>query len=916
MKQHLSVLILMATITALPQSGEVDPTFGVNGKVVTGFGANQNSANAIALQPDGKFLAGGTYIGSNNKNDFALARYNSDGTMDSGFGVNGKAVLNFPEFNSNSNYIHSIYVLDNGKIVVFGTISPGGSGGLTAAIVRYNANGTIDTGFGTNGKLVSELVCYGRNGTKLIFLADGTFIFTSSKSLGGSLTSIGIEKYTADGVSDTAFGTNGQVFTSFGNGTNNPCSIALKPDGKFVIAAGYYAANIGLIAIAQYNPDGTLDTSFDTDGKVTTSFGAGPGGYPMQLSILPDGKIKIAGVISNTAGSNFALVQYNANGSLDTSFDGDGKASTPLPQTGFLTAQINSVTQQPDGKYLLVLNAYTINFEISRYNGDASLDTAFGTAGNISTTIEAGLNEAQSAAVLPDGKIIVVGKSQPLDFNYIEFAIARYDSTGALDASFAGDGKLTTAFEKNDDLSRHLLIQPDDRIIAIGTSSCLEQNNLFSKNIVLSRYDSNGSLDPAFGNAGKTVSAFGQNLNQVTAAVLQADGKILLGNAYSFYAQAGSFPELIRYNADGSLDAGFGSDGKVSLNYYAESIASLPDGKFIVGGGNPGGFFMGRFNSNGTLDTSFGTGGSLPLSFGQQASGAVTVIAQPDHKIVFLAGTYDANLGIGTFAAARFNADGSVDSGFGNNGQILTTVGSTSYPLTGMLQPDGKIVVAGTSNGTYFSAVRYLADGALDTTYGTAGIATTNLYIDSYFQVNSVLLQSDGKSLLTLAQPGQDANSCDFKIKRINPDGTFDDDFGGQNGMTAPFYNGYDEAFPIALQSDDKIVVGGVAHNGISNDFALRRLTNVILGAAHFNEDDASGLVVYPNPVKQDLYIKATRADGPEVTGYGIYNMLGQLVCKNSGTDLKINVANLSKGIYNIRIITNKGVVDKKFVRE
>lgn len=919
MKKKVLLLFLVFTIKALSQSGEIDTTFGNNGKMTTGLGSNQNFANAIAFQPDGKFLVGGSYVSSRGDNDFALARYNSDGSLDPSFGINGKAVTNFLEFNSDYNFIHSIQVLPNGQLIVSGTISIGGSGSVTSVIVRYNANGTIDTSFGTNGKTVSELISFDRDG-KLIFLPDGKFIFTAIKTLAGGLNHIGIEKYTEDGLLDTSFGANGQVVTSFGTGNSWPCCIALKPDGKFVIAGRYPATISPQITIAQYNPNGTLDTGFDTDGKLITSFGTGTSGLPMQLSVNPDGKIKIAGIVGSTV-SYFALVQYNPNGSLDTSFDGDGKALSPFPEgeTFYLP---NSVARQPDGKYLLVLNPVTLSpssdFVVRRYNSDSSMDTAFGTAGTVSTTFGTGLNEAQSAAVSPDGKIFVFGKSQPLDFGYMDFAIARYDSSGALDPALDGDGKLTTVFEMADDKPGHLLVQPDEKLIAIGTSGYQQQNGTTVKNVALSRYNSDGSPDATFGNSGKTVSVFGDHVNTITTAALQADGKIVLANMYAVFADPSYYYEIIRYNADGSLDTAFGTNGKVSTNFYAGCFAFQPDGKILVAGGGTlegtNGFILSRYSSNGTLDTSFDTDGHLPVSFGHLASGNASVMVQPDGKIIFSGGTYNADLATGTFAAARFNPDGSPDTSFGDNGQVVTPIASTCIALKGFIQADGKILIAGTSDGIHFSSVQYHANGTIDTMYGTAGITTTDLHTDSYYGINSVALQPDGKFLLAVTQYGQDPNSNDFKIKRINPDGTFDDDFGGQDGIATSFYDGYDEAFAIGLQSGDKIVVAGPTHNGMNTDFALARFTNVILDVAHFN-GDSSGLVIYPNPAKDNLHIKTT-VNGLEVIDYSIYNMLGQLIYKNSGEDLEIWTANFSSGIYNIAIYTNKGTVSKKFVKE
>ena len=927
MKRHVLLLMLLITLSTFSQSGEIDLSFGVNGKITTGFGKNNNAARCVAFQPDGKFIVGGYYVSSNGDNDFALARYNNDGTLDFTFGVGGKTVTNFLEINNNGNTILSLHVLPNGKILALGlttqTFSP------NMAVVRYNENGSIDTDFGSNGKIVSSLVgidVLGYGGA-LAVQPDGKIIIAAVKMINFDPNYyIGLERYLEDGSLDTSFGTAGQAVASYGNGKSFATAVALQPDGKIVVGGTYMPTNVSVMAVMRFTTNGILDTAFDGDGKTTTSFGAGTTGSGMTMSVNANNKIVLAGSVGSNTSSNLGVLQYNANGSLDIAFDGDGKALRPFDlEDNYVT--VNSFTRQPDGKFLAVFRAYyaltNTDFVVRRYNSDTSVDTAFGTNGKITATFDTGLNEAQSAFVAPDGKIVVVGKSIPLLYDHVDFGVARYSSNGILDATLDGDGKLTTLFEKGNDRMKTLLVLPNDKLIAIGISDYRNANNSIGRDIILSKYNSDGSLDTSFGNSGKVLSILGQQLNTISTAALQPDEKIVVGNMYYNPTEATYSYEIIRYNANGSLDTTFGTNGKRPIIYYAESIIFQPDGKIIIAGSGTldtvnYGYIISRFNSNGTPDTSFDGDGSKLFSFGEFIYTGITIMLQHDNKIVLSCTTSatDVDGGAAKFALARFNSDGGLDTAFGNNGTVTTLIGYSALTDTGFLKPDGKIIVAGKSfpgdGSINFSSVQYNSNGTIDTAYGTDGVSSSGLWFN-YKEINSILLQADDKLLVVLSQQNGIQNTYDFNLRRFNPDGTYDTGFSGLYGVSTSFYNGYDEAFAALLQSDDKIVVGGTTHNGINYDFALTRYDNVILGLPE-DTVDSSTLVIYPNPVADILHIQSANAL-TEIIGCSVYTLLGQLVYNSSDNKQEIDTANLSCGIYTIVIRTNKGIVNKKFVK-
>lgn len=899
MKTKLLLLLFLCTSNAFAQSGEPDPTFGTNGKVITGMGSNSNFANAVALQPDGKIIVGGTYISSHGDNDFALMRYNANGSADASFSSDGKTVTAFG--NSNNNYIHWLYILPNGKILAYGST---GTQSLTpkSAIVRYNSNGSIDTSFGTEGKIISDLFPYNTIGNKLAIQPDGKLVITSIKLYSGDANYyLAVERYTENGQPDLTFGSNGLATASFGTGRSIPFSILVQPDGKILVSATYYQSSVINMGLMRFNADGTLDTGFDGDGKVTTSFGAGTGSEGMQAYVTNTGKIILAGSVTTATVRNFGVVQYNANGSIDTTFDGDGKATAALPNE-LDYSLINNITWQADGKFLVVFRntdyaSSASDFVLRRYNSNITPDTGFGTNGRLQATIDTGLNEAKMAAVTTNGDILVAGSARPAGNAYNNFVLAKYNNAGSPVMAFGNNGKAAAAFEKSNDRIKKLLVLPNDKMIAVGTSSYRKANNTFISDIAIARYNVDGTPDVSFGSSGKVLSNDGERRNTVATAALQQDGKVVvsnsnvLGNILTY--------EIIRYNADGSRDTAFANSGSITLPFLITALLCQPDGKIIAAGDNGTLMIVNRYNSNGTPDAGFSGDGNTIISIANNYWGMATLALQPDGKIILSNTVIPAEFNASPqFGTVRLNTDGSLDTTFGNNGKILTQLGDVSFANASFVQPDGKIVVAGRSvtTGVNFSSVRYTANGVIDIAYGTNGVASYQLPAD-YRELNDVYLQADGKLLAVLSKYNQPSATYDFRVMRFTIDGMPDGDFGNSGEITTSFYNGYDEAFSVALQLDNRVIVAGSTYSGITEDFALARFTNTILGREDF-ESKTSRLVAFPNPVGDTLYISA----GYTGQEFSIYDTTGKLLIKGVVTTVGITMAGFSSGVYIVKV--------------
>jgi uncharacterized delta-60 repeat protein len=393
---------------------------------------------------------------------------------------------------------------------------------------------------------------------------------------------------------------------------------------------------------------------------------------------------------------------------------------------------------------------------------------------------------------------------------------------GRLDASFGAGGKVLTDFGGTGDVARSVAVQPDGKLVAAGTT-----NVHGATDFALVRYSSNGTLDASFGTGGKVVTDFGGSFDAVGSVALQGDGKIVAGG-WSVVNSIARFA-LARYTSNGTLDPGFGIAGKVTTGFGGVSaqvfaIALQPDEKIVVAGyANVNGgyeFALARYNSNGTLDATFGMGGKVTTGFGAEQgfsfAQAHSLAIQWDGKIV-AAG--EAFVGGFDFALARYNSNGTLDSSFGLSGKTLTKFGSNDRAFSMALQPDGRIVAAGTTSAN-FALARYHSNGTLDATFGTGGKAITD-FAGSSDAALAVAIQGDGK-IVAAGQAFLNV-SFDFAVARYNSNGTLDASFGSGGKAITNFAGLADQAFSVAIQPDGKAVVAGIANVNGHTDFALAR---------------------------------------------------------------------------------------------
>jgi uncharacterized delta-60 repeat protein len=399
----------------------------------------------------------------------------------------------------------------------------------------------------------------------------------------------------AAGDLDPTFGTGGRVLTDIQRSTDLANAVAVQADGKLVVVGQTYQNNDFSgedFVVTRYNTDGTLDNTFGFRGKVRTDF-PGLAALPSSVAIQPNGKIVVAGGAFPlfTFLGNFKVVRYNPNGSLDRSFGNNGIVTTTFPVGG---SYANAVALQPDGK-IIAAGTDFVNFDpgepsntdfgVARYNPDGTADATFGNGGLVTTDFVGAEDDAFSVLIQPDGRIVAVGSANN-GATYYDFAAVRYLSNGAIDTTFGVAGKVTTDFGARDfDRAYSAALQADGSIVAAGFAI---SRNGTSENFAVARYNSSGVLDTTFGIGGKTEIDFGSCCQSAYEVLLQSDGNIITVGYPNSESSDSDFL-LARLTSTGVLDATFGIGGKVrtsfgNLNGGANGAALQADGRIVAVG--------------------------------------------------------------------------------------------------------------------------------------------------------------------------------------------------------------------------------------------------------------------------------------------------------------------------------------------
>ncbi|MGB4849270.1 MAG: hypothetical protein WBP41_15200, partial [Saprospiraceae bacterium] len=418
MKKYFTAFLLFYTTSVLfSQPGQLDETFNSTGKVTTHI-ANYNVDNSgLLIQEDGKILVCGTGVTASNAKDFVIARYTSNGILDSSFNQSGIRVI---DFFGKLDYCYAMVLQSDGKILLTG-ITTTLSNARKTAVVRLLEDGSFDDTFGTNGISINDPDNKTENPIAIMYQNDGKIIVAGSFSVNAAPSICALFKYNENGTPDQSFGDHG-LATATVPDSYNPAFGIIQHDGK-IITGGFRLGNNTEIIMLRFSPQGTIDSTFGSNGIVNTKY-ANEDHFAYSVVLQPDHKILVVDGTTIAGKRDFGMLRYNENGALDSTFGTYGRVVTAF-SSGSNTAHAISI--QDDQKILLAGFLGTTpqhNFALARYTSDGILDAGFGNGGKIITDF--GNDDlAFRMAVQADKKIVLAGHSIDNAGND-DFAIARY----------------------------------------------------------------------------------------------------------------------------------------------------------------------------------------------------------------------------------------------------------------------------------------------------------------------------------------------------------------------------------------------------------------------------------------------------------------------------------------------------------
>ncbi len=412
-------------------------------------------------------------------------------------------------------------------------------------VVPVNDAPTFEVG---DGSTVTSVATLYDSAVDMVIQDDGKYLVLTSANTAptGQDIDYALTRYNADGSLDTSFGTDGTVITAVNANNESPQAMALQADGKILVTGGYDTGSTTDGIVMRYNNDGTLDTSFDTDGIVTIQFSATNNDLFTDILVQPDGRILVAGYGNITGNDEMIVARLNVDGTLDTSFSADGKFILSLSAND---DRVMSLALQDDGRIILAGYENTgVNSDLAivRLGANGGLDTSFVSAGFF--RLDLGGNEYANAVAIDDsGRIVVAGTTSSTGSG--DSIVVRVDANGVLDSTFGTGGIVTVATGSPFEAVNELAIQSDGKIVVAGDAF-----NGSNNDISIFRLNDDGSLDTGFDTDGLVRTDLSGATDSVNALAIDKDGTILVAGRAD-YTNGDTF--IARYNSDGSLDERF-----------------------------------------------------------------------------------------------------------------------------------------------------------------------------------------------------------------------------------------------------------------------------------------------------------------------------------------------------------------------
>ena len=846
-------------------------------------------------------------------------------TLDPTFGSNGGIVLGQYSTSKSNDKLTTASLQSDGKVILIGNSDSRGF------IARVSVSGSLDTsfnnyGFGFFSNVLEALVIQSNN---KILVGGGSFV----------------TRLNSDGTNDSTFNNLGYVSLSINGSSLVIKNLSLLSNGK-IIATGYVSNGSNRdFAIVKLNSDGTLDTTFDLDGKAILQL-PDSNDYLFATGLQSDGKIVVAGLRINITDSStdYIISRFNSIGSLDTSFGVNGIV---ISQTG-----IQSLDFQSDGKIITAgvntssvsnasISEIPTNLYVKRYNLNGTQDPSF-------SIIKANYRSSNvyqkpNVKCLSSGKILLSGSYFNSANGYKFYAINQFNSDGSADSSFSSNGTSYLGNGIFNSYSSFLIVKPDGKLLTGGTRF----NSEFGLEII--QTTNSGVLDFIFN------LNLSQGTDNITKVIEQPNGKTIVMVSSKINNNSTDKTLLIRYNVNGTVDTTFGinSNGIVDLGTgFGYVLKQQLDGKLIVAINqsniniNNGKIY--RITSDGILDNSFGSGNGLVNILNDEGEGQFVddILFGNDGKIFILFDYWDVN-NVLSYGIRKLNIDGTIDSAYGLNGMAVITrfnfysTTEEEFPISFIINPDNSIVVAGVLYIPYVAGrstgiIKFNSLGQIDSSFGingkkiienntpikllldtnsnlylnssiSGGLTTTTKFssngvLDTNFGTNGIVTDSNYYSEMVLQLDNKIIKAgkinSHFGITRYNAIGTLDISFGTNGYINTPIYYNSNINDLVILNSG-KLLAAGNSFNGSNQVMALARYSNLNLSIQDLTNDNNT-IKLYPNPTTNFLYVSH-----PDLTSFQI-----QIVDMNrkqihTGTiqkEIPLDVSSYTQGMYLVTI--------------
>jgi uncharacterized delta-60 repeat protein len=778
-----------------------------------------------------------------------------DGRFAGGFGAGGEGYVRLSD--DNRGY-RGVVVQPGAGYVLVGDVR----GSLRAA--RVDRSGRIDRSFGAGGTVDLPVGEYAF-GRAAAVMPDGAIIIA-----GRSDSDFVVARLHADGTPDRSFGVDGVVTTNIAVDPSGPYqsidaiqAVLVQPDGKIVAGGGFdlcgdWSCPDQGFALVRYLSDGALDTTFGTDGIVTTPFtvdGEGARGI-YALALQSDGRIIATGAAIED--DTLPVVRYLPDGRLDPGFGKQGVQTYSGPGSGL------DLAVAPDGAVLVLTTQALV-----RLQPDGARDPAFGDDGSLAFAVGDGPFSARRFSVHADGRVTVVGQTDG------DLVVARYMPDGELDWSMGGVGYAQNPINAPDGIVLINAAARDGHALMVLAGAIRPTAHSY-----LIRLNDEGRLDEAGGYVETRISV---QHERITALAVQPNGAIIAAG----YADHSEGPNpaptmaLMRVSPKGQFDRTFGDDGIArTRGAYGSTLALAPDGAIVVAGttlADPQGHqrvVVRRYTADGQPDGDVSFARGLYLNFGRRSAQAGAVLPQADGAII-IGGSALEN-GRWDLALARYLADGRLDQSFGDGGVALLALDGDTRLRAALLLPNGKLLVAGDLNrvgslGGGTIVARFLANGALDPSFGAGqGYVVADL---GPSQGLGLAVQPDGK-LLTGAVV--EANGQRFLTAlRYLPDGAPDATYGAEG--VSRLARGYPGLVGAGLALDAgggltlvgyagaEVVLARLSRNGAPDPFFGSAGTTTGM----FGATSAAGAAIF-HPGLNAVVVGGSRAHSPTDSGIAV----------------------------------------------